>query len=89
MCVLLWLPVGLLIQYFLTRGARAPAYFVLGAYVLIGFIPYGHTYPFEGRGGLTVLAYPRLFLLVAMFIVCVCAITYPRPSTPADTLAIG
>jgi len=69
--VLLWLPVGLLISYFLREGALAYAYFILGAYALIGFFPYGHAYRFEGRGGLTVLAYPRLFLLLAMFIVCI------------------
>jgi hypothetical protein len=69
--VLLWLPVGLLIGYFFREGAPAYAYFVLGAYALIGFFPYGHAYRFEGRGGLTVLAYPRLFLLLAMFIVCI------------------
>src|SRR4029077_10656493 len=67
MCALLWLPVALLIDYFLAKGARTPAYFILGAYVFIGFIPYTYTYPFEGRGGLTVLAYPRLFVLFAMF----------------------
>ena len=69
--VLLWLPVGLLISYFLREGALAYAYFILGAYALIGFFPYGHAYRFEGRGGLTLLAYPRLFLLLAMFIVCI------------------
>jgi hypothetical protein len=47
--------------------------------VLIGFIPYGHTLAFEGRGALGVLAYPRLFLLLAMFGVCFCAIVRPRP----------
>ena len=47
------------------------AYFILGVYALIGFFPYRYTIPFEGRGGLTVLAYPRLFLLLTMFIVCV------------------
>jgi hypothetical protein len=69
--VLLWLPVGLLIDNFY-RG-RAPVYacLMLGAYALIGFFPYGRAYRFEGRGGLTVLAYPRLFLLLAMFAVCV------------------
>ena len=77
--VLLWLPIALLIDYFLSRRARVPAYLILGTYVLIGFIPYGHTYPFEGRGGLTVLAYPRLFLLLAMFVVCVYAVLRPRP----------
>jgi len=69
--VLLWLPVGLLINYFVQQGARVRAYFILGAYALIGFFPYRYTIPFEGRGGLTVLAYPRLFLLLAMFVACV------------------
>lgn len=80
MCVLLWLPVALLIDYFLAKDARRLAYFVLGVYVLIGFIPYKYTYPFEGRGGLTLLAYPRLFLLFAMFIGCVYFIAFPGSS---------
>jgi hypothetical protein len=68
---LFWLPVGLLINYFINQGARAYAYFLLGAYAVIGFFPYQFTYPFEGRGGLSVLAYPRLFLIAAMFVACV------------------
>jgi hypothetical protein len=79
-CALLWLPVALLIDYFLAKGARMPAYFILATYVIIGFIPYKYGYAFEGHGGLTVLAYPRLYLLVAMFIGCVHSIAYPRPS---------
>lgn len=69
--VLLWLPVGLLVNHF--HRERAPAYagLMLGLYTLIGFCPYGHAYRFEGRGALTVLAYPRLFLLLAMFVLCV------------------
>jgi hypothetical protein len=78
--VLLWLPVALLIDHFLSEGARVPAYLILCTYVLIGFIPYGHTFPFEGHGGLTVLAYPRLFLLLAMFVVCIYGVVYHRPS---------
>jgi hypothetical protein len=78
--VLLWLPVALLIDYFLSEGARVPACLVLCTYVMIGFIPYGHTYPFEGRGALTVLAFPRLFLMLAMFAVCICAVLLPRRS---------
>jgi hypothetical protein len=78
--VLLWLPVALLIDYFLSERARLPAYLVLSTYVLIGFIPYGHTYRFEGDGGLTVLAYPRLFLLLGMFVVCIYAVAFPRPA---------
>lgn len=83
-CALLWLPVALIIDYFLAKGARVPAYFILGAYALIGFIPYQYAYPFEGHGALTVLAYPRLFVLVAMFIGCVYFIAYPRPSGRRD-----
>ncbi|MDB6107887.1 MAG: putative conserved integral rane protein [Gammaproteobacteria bacterium] len=69
--VLLWLPVALLISFFLRANALLPAWLVLGIYALIGFFPYGRTVSFEGRGGLTVLAYPRLFLMLALFCVCV------------------
>ena len=77
--VLLWLPVALLIDYFLSQRARVPAYLILAAYVLIGLLPHIPTLRFEGRGGLTVLAYPRLFLLLAMFVVCVYAVLRTRP----------
>jgi hypothetical protein len=80
MCALLWLPVGLLIDYFLAKQARKPAYLVLIAYTAIGFIPWQYIYPFEGRGVLTILAYPRLFLLLAMFVVCIWFIIRPTPS---------
>jgi hypothetical protein len=69
--VLLWLPVGLLVHYFFCERDRASAYFILVVYALIGFLTYGHTQPFAGRGGLTVLAYPRLFLLLTLFIASV------------------
>jgi hypothetical protein len=82
--VLLWLPVALLIDYFLSENARVPAYLVLSTYVLIGFIPYGYAYRFEGHGGLTVLAFPRLFLLLAMFVVSIYGVTLPRPSWQRD-----
>jgi hypothetical protein len=69
--VLLWLPVALLIAHFLRENAFATAWAVLGMYALIGFLPYGHTAVFEGRGALTVLAYPRLWLLLLIFSVSV------------------
>jgi hypothetical protein len=69
--VLLWLPVGLLVDTFLRTQSPRCAYLLLGCYALIGFFPYGWTAPFEGRGGLTVLAYPRLWLLLTMFAVSV------------------
>ena len=75
--VLLWLPVGLLIDYLLRERVPAGAYFILGAYALIGFFPYRLTAPLEGRGGLTVLAYPRLLLLLAMFTASVYFIWHP------------
>jgi hypothetical protein len=69
--VLLWLPVGLLVDYFFRKRVPVGAYFTLGIYALIGFFPYRLTQFLEGRGGLTILAYPRLFLLLVMFTACV------------------
>ncbi|MDB6009900.1 MAG: WD40-like beta Propeller containing protein [Gammaproteobacteria bacterium] len=82
--VLLWLPVALLVEYFRSAGARVQAYLILGLYALIGFLPYGHLNPFEGRGALSVLAYPRLLLLLAMFVVCIHAVIRParQPVAP-------
>lgn len=68
--VLLWLPVALLVDYFTSEHRPWPGYLIVAAYVGIGFIPYGHTARFEGEGALTVLAYPRLLLMLAMFAVC-------------------
>jgi hypothetical protein len=85
--VLLWLPVALLIDYFLSERAPVPAYLILCAYVLIGFIPYGHTSPLDGRGALTVLAFPRLFLMLCMFAVCIGAVLLPR-SAAGPVLAV-
>jgi hypothetical protein len=66
--VLLWLPVGLLLGCLLRERAHLHAALLLGLYSLIGFFPYGHVAGFEGRGALTLLAYPRLLLLLAMFL---------------------
>jgi hypothetical protein len=76
--VLLWLPVALLIDYFLSTGATFAAQGILALYALIGFIPLNRAYRFDGQGGLTVLAYPRLFLLLAMFVLCICTVLLPR-----------
>ena len=89
MCALLWLPVALLIDYFLARQARPLAYFMLFAYTVIGFIPWQYTYPFEGRGGLTVLAYPRLIVLFAMFVCCTWSILSPRPASQPATPVVA
>jgi Glycosyltransferase family 87 len=77
--VLLWLPVALLIDYFLATGARLSARLILVTYVLIGFIPYGHAYAFEGRGVLTILSFPRLILMLALFAVCIIALLGAPP----------
>jgi hypothetical protein len=69
--VLLWLPVGLLVNEFYRQGKPVGASLMLGMYALIGFMPYGHALRFEGRGGLSVLSFPRLFVLLAMFWLCV------------------
>lgn len=68
--VLLWLPAGLLIEYCLAHRAPWHACLLVGTYALIGFFPYAIAARFEGRGALTVLAYPRLFLLFCMFAGC-------------------
>jgi hypothetical protein len=83
---LLWLPVGLLIGLFLRERAPGYAWLTIGLYTLISFFPYGHSGRFEGDGGLTVLAYPRLFIVLALFAVSVRFIwtrTRPAASTAA------
>jgi hypothetical protein len=79
---LLWLPVGLLVNFAFQKSAPGCAYFMLGAYALIGVFPYRFTAPFEGRGGLSMLAYPRLWLLLALFIVCLYCSWQRTPSAP-------
>jgi Glycosyltransferase family 87 len=65
--VLLWLPVALLIDFLFRERLALHALFILAAYACIGFFPYRLSMPFEGHGALSVLAYPRLWLLAAMF----------------------
>jgi hypothetical protein len=88
--VLLWLPAGLLVRHLFCEHDRASGYFILGTYALIGFLPYGHTQRFEGRGGLTVLAYPRLFVLLTMFIASVYFIwNRGGPAGKASTMGLS
>jgi hypothetical protein len=88
--VLLWLPVGLLIAHFCRARAPVHAGLLLGLYTLIGLFPYGRAYRFEGRGGLTVFAFPRLFLLLAMFVVCVSFVwSRTRPTAVAADIAVS
>jgi hypothetical protein len=82
--VLLWLPVALLVDYFLRARQRGAAFGVLGLYALIGFFPYRFTAPFESHGGLVVLAYPRLALLLVMLLGSVVAINRCRSEAPGQ-----
>jgi hypothetical protein len=90
---LLWLPVGLLVDFFLRERELGSGYFLLGGYALIGFFPYGFSARFAGRGALTVLAYPRLLLLLSLFIACVlclwkCAGTRLADGRPDGPIAV-
>lgn len=69
--VLLWLPLALLLRYYQVRGQRGVVFSLVGLYAAMGFIPYSFTRQFDGRGVMTLLAYPRLMLLLAMFAVSV------------------
>jgi hypothetical protein len=80
--VLLWLPIALLFDFFRRESAAMFAYFILAIYALIGFFPYRFSAPFEGHGALTILAYPRLFLLLAMYAACVYFVWRPARATP-------
>lgn len=92
---LLWLPVGLAVGFALRSGAAVCAYFMLGAYALIGVFPYRLTAAFEGRGGLSILAYPRLWLLLALFIACICCVwrvpnpVRVRPAAPSEPAGVA
>ena len=44
---------------------------LVALYALIGFIPYSLIRQFDGQGLMTFIAYPRLFLMLAMFVVSV------------------
>jgi hypothetical protein len=65
--VLLWLPVALLIDSLMQNGMTKLAAAAAGAYALIGFLPYSFFRQWEGYGPLSILAYPRLLLLTALF----------------------
>src|SRR5262249_27347567 len=65
--LMLWLPVGLLLGIALRRQATVHAGLMLACYALISFFPYGRVAGFEGQGGLTVLAYARLWLTAGLF----------------------
>jgi len=67
--LLLWLPLALVVNDMIRRQALLPAACVVAMYASTGFFPVKLVMPFEGRGGLSLLAYPRLLLLLGIFIV--------------------
>ncbi len=71
--LLLWLPVGILLRHFSEQSSMKKFFSSLACYAAIGFIPYSMFAPFDGRGILTLLAYPRLFLLIVLFMIAVSA----------------
>ena len=70
--VLLWLPLGLLVAHLVQERACGLAACIVLLYAGIGFFPLRLTAPFEGRGGLSVLAYPRLFSLTVILVAGLC-----------------
>jgi hypothetical protein len=68
--VLLWLPVALLLDVCAREGRCAAVVIIMGCYTLVGFFPYRLTMPFEGHGLGSVLAFPRLALLLVLWLVC-------------------
>jgi hypothetical protein len=69
--VLLWLPVALLLNVCAREGRCAVVAIIICCYTLVGFFPYRLTLPFEGAGLASVLAFPRLALLLVLWLVCV------------------
>jgi hypothetical protein len=68
--LILWLPVGLLLSGVAAQKETPSGFWwTLTLYSLIGFIPYSLFSPFDLRGALAFLAYPRLWLLGALFAV--------------------
>ncbi len=65
--LLLWLPVGVLLRHFSQRGQTPLAHVTLAGYAAIGFLPYSFFQQLDGAGLLTLLAYPRLLLMVVLF----------------------
>lgn len=64
--LLLWLPLGLLMKYFTDTKQNGRLQLTWILYMLLGFIPYGLFRRFDGQGVLTLLAYPRLFLMLGL-----------------------
>ncbi|MBI4547339.1 MAG: DUF2029 domain-containing protein [Ignavibacteriae bacterium] len=65
--LLLILPIGILLSLH-EKDLTIEQKILIVCYAAIGFMPYRFFRPFDGQGILTVLAYPRLWLMTAIFI---------------------
>ena len=76
--LLLVLPVGLMLR---SEGSwSVQQKIIAAAYIAIAFFPYSLVAGFEGRGALSALAFPRLYLLCGMFgAILWKIISLPRP----------
>ena len=76
--VLLWLPVGILLRHYVDNGERMLTLLTLCVFAAIGFLPYSWFDRFDGRGIVTIAAYPRLLLLAVLYLLSVRAAHTPR-----------
>lgn len=72
--VLLWLPVTLLFLFCDSLDMMNEKWFLVSVYAAIGFIPYSVFSRFDGSGLQSILAYPRLFLTIVLFVFALHAI---------------
>jgi hypothetical protein len=77
--LLLSVPIGILLNVGERKWCLEQK--ILGLlYVGIGFLPYSFFRGFDGNGVLTILAYPRLFLTVGIFVVAASYVARFRPA---------
>ncbi len=79
--VLLWLPGGLLLRYLQATGLRKLFYCAGALYSLLGFIPYRAFSRMSEALGFAPIAYPRLFVILALLAVsCAGALVSLNPA---------
>ncbi len=83
--LILWLACGFLLAETAARPELRGVYWViLVSYAAVGFSPYNLLSRFDGRGLLTLLAYPRLLMTVLLFLAA--AFAALRPARPMSAL---
>ena len=81
--LLLWLPVGMLIHYFRQNQQSKFLIATIIMYAAVGFLPYSFFHRFEGKGLLTLFAYPRLWLLLVLYAIALNAVIHAAKSSRA------